>query len=304
MPLPDAYLAYPNRRHGQDIDRYAWRLSIDRPKVNWPGGAAVAAMIVIPLEFFPLTPSGKPFKHPGAMVTPYPDLRHYTTRDYGNRVGIYRLLKALKAAGLTATLAVNARVLERYPGLVADCAADGHEIAAHGYDTDTIAWGGGDAGAEQAAVERTRAVFAAHGYAPRAWLSPARQQSFATPDVIRAAGFDVCLDWESDGVPMPMRTDAGALTCVPLLNELDDRLILSDKRHAEDVWARQILEAKDFLASEQPRFGGQVLGFTLTPYLAGLPFRMQAVRTILAGLAQDTAVWSAGASAIANAAAR
>lgn len=301
MPLPDAYLAYPRRRHGQDIDRYGWRLSIDRPKIAWPGGAAVAAMIVVPLEFFPLNPTGKPFRHPGAMVTPYPDLRHYTTRDYGNRVGVYRLLKALAGAGLTATVAVNARVLERYPGLVADCAADGHEIAAHGYDTDSIAWGGGDPNAERVLVDRTRAVFAAHGYAPRTWLSPARQESFATPDLIRAAGFDVCLDWESDGVPLPLQTEAGALAAVPLLNELDDRLILSDKRHDETVWARQILEAKDLLASEHDRFGGQVLGFTLTPYLAGLPFRMQAVRAILDGLKADGRVWSAGASAIADA---
>ncbi len=65
----------------------------------------------MPLEFFPLNPSGVPFKHPGAMATPYPDLRHYTVRDYGNRVGVYRILESL--GDIQAGFAVNAAVAER-----------------------------------------------------------------------------------------------------------------------------------------------------------------------------------------------
>ena len=100
MPLPDEHLIYPHRSYGMDQDRYAWRPVTQRAPIALPSGAAVAAMIVVPIEHHPLNPPGKPFKHPGAMVTPYPDLRHYTTRDYGNRVGVYRILEVLKAAGM------------------------------------------------------------------------------------------------------------------------------------------------------------------------------------------------------------
>ncbi len=302
MTLPSDYLTYPKRGYGQDTERYTWRQAVQRTPLHWPGGKTVAALIVIPLEFFMLNPSGKPFRHPGAMVTPYPDLRHYTSRDYGNRVGVFRLLKALKAAGLKATFAVNAGLLDKKKPLIEAVLADGHEIAAHGWDTDSIHWGGIDPDVEASYVARTREAFAAAGLNPRTWLSPARQQSEQTPDLIKAAGFDICLDWESDSVPWPMATASGPLTCVPLANELDDRKLLIDQRQSEAEWRNQILAARDLLVEEGPRYGGQVLSFTLTPYVTGLPFRLWAVREIFAALASDGQVWSATAQEIADAA--
>jgi hypothetical protein len=302
MTLPAEHLTYPHRRYGMDQDRYAWRQSIDRPKLAWPNGKALAVMIVVPLEFHMLNPSGKPFKHPGAMQTPYPDLRHYTTRDYGNRVGAFRVLKALKSAGVMATFAINGRLIDRIKPLIGAILGDGHEIAAYGWDTDAIHWGGIDPDVEKRYVIDTRAAFDAAGLRPRAWLSPARSQSFATPDLIRAAGFDVCLDWEMDHVPVAIRTDHGAISCAPLLNELDDRKLLIDQRQTESEWRDQILAAAALLKEEHARFGGQVLSFTLTPYVIGQPFRIWALRETLNALGADAAVWSAGASAIADAA--
>jgi allantoinase len=301
MSMPDAYLTYPKRAYGMDQDRYDWRLAADRRALVWPAQAAVAAMIVVPIEHHTLAPVGKPFKAPGAMVTPYPDLRHYTTRDYGNRVGVYRLLDALKALDLTATFPINANQLGRLRPLVEAILEDGHEIAAHGLSMDHIHWGGLDIAEETEWVEQVRHAFDAMGLKPRAWLSPARQQSFNTLDLIAAAGFDLCLDWEPDGVPLALRTRAGPMTALPLSNELDDRSLLIDRRQTEDDWGRQILEAAAYLTAEAPRHGGQVLGFTLTPYVSGQPFRQHAVRGVLVGLkAQE--VWVATASQIADAA--
>lgn len=300
MTLPDTYLSYPHRAVGMDQDRYAWRPVTDRNPTSLPGGKTVAAMIVVPLEFFPLNPSGKPFKHPGAMVTPYPDLRHYTTRDYGNRVGVYRLLDMLERHGLTATFAINAMLLSRIAPLVREIASAGHEIAAHGLSTDAIAWGGIDPALEKAAILETRHLFDASGLIPRTWLSPARSQSFATPDLIREAGFDVCLDWEHDTVPVAMRTRHGALSCVPLMNELDDRKLLLEQRQSEAEWATQLADARTLMVDEAATRGAQVLSFTLTPYVTGLPFRIATVDRLLSGLANDPAVFVAGAAALAD----
>ena len=302
MPLPDDYLVYPHRSYGMDQDLYPWRTAMERKPLALPDGAAVAAMIVVPLEFHMLNPGGKPFKHPGAMVTPYPDLRHYTTRDYGLRVGAFRILRELKAAGLKAVFPINAVLLDRVRPLVEAIVADGHEIAAYGVDTDHIHWGGLERETEAAWIAQVRATFDRAGIKPRTWMSPARQQSFATLELIAAAGFDVCLDWEQDEVPVAMTTPAGQVSAVPLSNELDDRLLMIDRRQTEDEWVTQVLAARDWLKGDADRFGGRVLGFSLTPYVAGQPFRIGALRRMLQGLAQDGAVWSATAGEIGDSA--
>lgn len=301
MSLDDQYLQYPHRRHGMDHDRYAWRLSINRPRRILAQGRKLACMIVVPLEFHSLDPQGKPFRHPGAMQTPYPDLRHYTTRDYGLRVGVFRILKELKAAGLKAVFPMNASLLDRVKPLVAAIRDDGHEIAAYGLDADAIHWGGIDAADEERRVTAVRAAFDAAGIPARTWMSPARSQGFRTPDAIRAQGFDICLDWEIDNVPVAFRTDHGPLSCVPLFGELDDRKLLIDQRQGEDEWRTQILEAADMLLAEHERFGAQVLAFTLTPYVTGQPFRIHAVRGVMQSLASNPDIWSATATQITEA---
>jgi len=301
MPLPDDYLVYPYRRYGMDQDRYGWRPVDRRGPAAWPDGASVAAMIIVPIEHHSLTPPGKPFKHPGAMVTPYPDLRHYTTRDYGERVGVFRILDELQRAGLKATFAINALQLERLHVLVDAIGEAGHEIAAYGLSPEHIHWSGLEPGVEATWVAEVRDRFKAAGLNPRAWLSPARQQSFSTLDLIAGAGFDVCLDWEQDDVPVAMTTTAGSVKAVPLSNELDDRTLLIDRRQTEADWAAQILEARDYLKTDAAQFGGRVLGFTLTPYVSGQPFRIFALRQVLADLAADPSVWSARATEIADA---
>ncbi len=303
MPLPEDYLSYPKRRYGNDQDRYAWRVAGTEP-IRWPWGGPLAVAIVVPIEHHPLNPSGKPFRSPGAMVTPYPDLRHYTTRDYGNRVGVYRLLDALKAAGLKATFPVNALQLGQLTPLVRAIVDEGHEVAAYGLSTDHIHWGELERATEAAWVAEVRARFDAAGLKPRGWMSPARQQSFATLDLIAAQGFDICLDWEMDEAPLRMRTEGGPVTALPLSNELDDRSLLIDRRQSEDDWAAQLMEAVDYLKADEAGFGGRALGFTLTPYVSGQPFRMAAVERVLGALGRDAEVRVLTASAMAEAASR
>ncbi|MFN3313705.1 MAG: polysaccharide deacetylase family protein [Hyphomonas sp.] len=282
MPLPDDYLNYPHRSYGMDQDRYDWQPADRRNPAKLDSGVKAMAFIVVPLEFFPLDPPARPFKHPGAMVTPYPDLRHYTARDYGNRVGVFRLLRELEAVGLTATFAVNAAVAPRYGPLIERIRAGGHEIAAHGVSTAHIHHAGLTEAEERGFVSETRAAF------PDAvtWMSPARNQSFRTPDLIREAGFTTCLDWESDQRPLDMRTSHGTVTCLPNHFELSDFLMLAVRSQREDEWADQILEAAAQTVAEHDTRGAHCFGFTLTPYISGLPFRITALARLLRGLAE------------------
>ena len=170
MALDPAYLEYPDRREGYDHDIYPWSSIFDRPPVTWPGGKSVALWICVSLEWFPLKPSDTPFRAPGHMVTPYPDYRHYTAREYGTRIGFYRLLDAFQNADIKVSVAVNSAIAERYPQIIADIVADGHEIIAHSTDMNgTIATGMAESD-ERALIARSLdSLESVSGRRPRGW---------------------------------------------------------------------------------------------------------------------------------------
>ena len=228
------------------------------------------------------------------MKTPYPDLRHFTTRDYGNRIGVFRILKVLAKHDIKVTFAVNAEIAQRYAPLMQAIADARHEIAAHGVSTAHIHHDGLSEADETALIDQCKAAF------PEAttWMSPARNESYRTPDLLAKAGYKVLLDWEADQRPLPFRTPSGDLTCLPLMHELSDFKLMVDNRQQADEWADQILEAAAFHVSDHDRAGAQCFGFTLTPYVVGQPFRIHALRRVIDGLARMTGLEVAVAGAI------
>ena len=276
--MDKSYLAYPKRTYGQDHKFYDWQQAKDRKKLSWDNEAKVAISFIIPLEFFPLNPSGTPFKHPGAMVTPYPDLRHFTVREYGNRVGVFRILEALEQANVKATFAVNGEIAKRYPPLLDMIKSHGHEIAVHGLSTDHIHHEGLSVRKEDTLINDALSCF---GDAPKGWMSPARNQSSRTLDLLVKIGCQYCLDWEMDQVPVQAKTSDGDITLVPNNYELSDFTLLHARRQTEEAWLKQIENSMDLLLEEHARFGAQMLGLTLTPYVIGQPFRIRALRTLL-----------------------
>jgi allantoinase len=291
MTLDPAYLSYPHRRRGYDHDLYPWSALHERAPIAWPDGKAVALWLCVSLEWFPITPSDTPFRAPGHMQTAYPDYRHYTARDYGNRVGVYRLLDAFAKAGLRASFATNSAIAARYPALLADIVAGGHEIIAHSTDMNgTIASG--------LAIEDERALIAASldaleqatGTRPQGWLSIARSQSWNTPDLLREAGVTYCCDWVND--ELPYRFTNGLIN-LPLNHELSDRQIITVQQQSADSYAQQMRDAFDWLAGEAVHHGGRMLPLHLTPYIMALPYRIGALEALLTDLASRRECWNA-----------
>ena len=276
--MDKSYLEYPKREYGPDHAFYEWRMAKDRKKLSWANNAKVAVSFIIPLEFFPLNPSGAPFKHPGAMVTPYPDLRHFTVRDYGNRVGVFRILEALVQTNVKATFALNGEIAKRYPPLLDMIKSQGHEIVVHGLSTDDIHHEGLSDKEENKLIVDSLSCF---DDAPKGWISPARNQSSKTLERLAKAGIEYCLDWEMDQVPVKAMTPNGDITLIPNNYELSDFTLLHTRRQTEDSWLKQIENSIDLLFEEHARFGGQMLGLTLTPYIIGQPFRIWALRALL-----------------------
>lgn len=290
MSLDPAYLVYPRRRHGYDHDLYAWSALHQRPPVHWPRGS-VAVWICVSLEWFPILPGGA-FVAPGHMQTAYPDFRHYTARDYGNRVGAWRLLDALARTGARASFATNAAVAERYPDLVEAVLADGHELIAHSTDMNGTIDSSLNEEAERALIfEAMQRIETASGLRPTGWLSIARSQSFNTLDLLREAGLTYCCDWVND--EMPYRFTNGLID-LPLNHELSDRTIIAVQQQSADTWAQSLEDAFDWLVAEAAASGSaRMLPIHVTPYIMGLPYRIAAFERLLERLGQRGECWFA-----------
>ncbi|MBN8814301.1 MAG: polysaccharide deacetylase family protein [Sphingomonas sp.] len=303
MTLDPAYLEYSQRREGMDHGLYAPSPMPARKPIAWPGGKAVAVTLLVNLEWFPILPNDKPFRAPGHMVTPYPDYRHYTAREYGTRVGFYRLLDAFANAGVKATVAVNSAIADRYPSIVADIVSGGHEIIAHATDMNATIDGSLPEDEERSIITEARdKLTKAIGTVPRGWQSIARSQSFNTPRLLVEAGFDYMCDWVNDDLPYIATTEAGTIVSVPFNHELSDRQMIAVQQQSMDSVAQQVGDALDWLKVESARYGaGRVLPFTLTPYITGLPYRMDAFEGLLARLAGDDATWFATAGELIDA---
>jgi peptidoglycan/xylan/chitin deacetylase (PgdA/CDA1 family) len=293
MSLDREHLEYPLRRYGMDHDRYDWSLLADRKAVSWPGGARLALWVNVSLQFFPLNQQGKPFPPPGGMTMPYPDLRHYTLRDYGNRVGIYRLLDALAARGVKASFAVNGQLAERVPRLVRTVAAAG-EIIGHGWNMDTPHYGGLDREQEAEQIDSTLdALRQVSGQPVSGWLSPGRNESENTPELVAERGVRYLCDWVNDDMPYRFRTGAGDLVALPLSTEIEDRFVLQNNLHPEQSWVEQVCDAGDLLLQEAEQQGGRLLALSLHPWLLGQPHRIGKLEALLDYLLAQDGVWSA-----------
>jgi len=299
VSLEKEYLQYPLRRYGMDHDRYEWSQLGERPKVQWPNNKKLALWVNVSLQFFPLNQKGIPFKVPGGMTMPYPDLRHFSLRDYGNRVGIYRFLKAFDRFGIQPTFAMNTVLAKRNPYLLNTICERGSEILCHGWDMDSLHYGGQDEAVEADLVKKSLDdLRELSGQEIAGWISPARNESENTPDLLAANGVKYFCDWVNDDMPYPFHTAHGDLTAMPLSNELEDRFILMNNLHSEDSYVEQIQDACDFLLAEAEHSGGRILALNIHPWLLGQPHRIAKLEAVLDYLSSQDGVWSAGASEI------
>lgn len=288
MSLDPAYLDYPKRRHGYDHDLYPWSALHERPPIVWPGNRTVAVWVCVSLEWFPINPADTPFRAPGHMQTAYPDYRHYTARDYGTRIGFYRLIDAFAKVGIRASIAMNSAIAERHPRIVEDVMAAGHEIIAHSTDMNGTIASGLAIDAERALIGTALDTLErATGTRPAGWLSIARSQSWNTPDLLHEAGIRYCCDWVND--ELPWRFNNGLIN-LPLNHELSDRQIIATQQQSAEIYAQSIDDAFDWLAAER---AGRLLPLHITPYIIGLPYRMSALEALLARLTARPEAWFA-----------
>jgi peptidoglycan/xylan/chitin deacetylase (PgdA/CDA1 family) len=277
---------------------------VARKPVVWPGGAKLAFGIVVSIEQYEMAQvpgAFIPATLPGGMGRgPYPDFRSYSLREYGNRIGVFRVMDVLDRHGLRATAAIDASVATKKPVILRECIARGWEIAAHGNAvTQLITEKLNEAGERAQISSALDALEQAGGTRPLGWHGPEYGESARTPGVLAELGVKYVLDWPNDELPYAMNTSAGTLVSVPMLVDFDDVFAHWYRKMSMARWQQSVADALDTLIADgetRPR----MLILNLHPWLIGQPWRISYLDAVLADLRKRAGVWCATAGEIAN----
>lgn len=296
------YLTYPYRRPGMDHDRYDWSILDERPRVEWPGGAHLALWVLVSLEHFRFDADAKPFRAFGAPTKEYPDYREWTQKDYGNRVGVFRVTDVLERYGIRATAPVNAEICERYPFLLEEAGRLGWEVIGHGVNASDVIHPAMEEEAERRLIGESLGILrAASGQPVRGWLSPSMSESRRTPDLLAEHGVEYLCDWVNDDLPYPFRAAGSTIHALPCSYELNDVTAIWNLHHPAPDFGRQIVDAFELLYAESRERGGRVMSISLHPWLIGQPHRIVHLDRALARIADREGVWKATGSEILDA---
>jgi len=276
--------------------RYGYLPITRRTHYAWPRGRGLAVYIALNLEHFAFGEGLGAELAPGG---PQPDVLNYAWRDYGNRVGAWRLLELFRELALPCSALVNSALYDYCPELVTAFRQRGDEIVAHGHSNAVRQSALDEVGERKLIRETTDAIMRHEGKAPAGWLGPWIAESRATPDLLKEAGYAYLLDWCHDDQPTWLRTRSGLLLSVPYPQELNDIPAIVVRRQSASTFADMIVGNFDEMrvqAREQPL----VMGIALHPYIVGQPFRLRELRRALRHIAAagDT-IWRARAGEIA-----
>jgi peptidoglycan/xylan/chitin deacetylase (PgdA/CDA1 family) len=259
-----------------------------RPPLELPDGARVAVWIAVNVEHFAID-------GPGVSIVPLtadltPDPMNYGWRDYGARVGIWRLMEMFDELGLPITAPLHSDVCEAFPEIIEAGNERGWAWVAHGRTT-AILQANMERDEERSYLEDTiGTIERLGGRRPRGWLGPALTETFNTPELLAELGLRYVCDWCNDDQPYPLRTTAGRVVSVPYSIEANDIPLLLAKGYTGEQYRQVLVDQFDALYAAGATTG-QVMAIPLHPFLVGVPFRLRYLRDALEHILRQDDVW-------------
>ena len=271
---------------------------IHRPPLKWPNGAHVALWIIPNIEFFALDEKVPPGS--GGTGVPVPDVPTWSSRDYGNRVGVFRLMEVLDRYGIRATVALNSELCAEHPAIIEEGNRRHWEWMGH-CQSNTRRLNAAPPGDEPRIIKDSLATIArAVGTRPRGWLGSGLQETWDTLDLLAAEGCDYVCDWTNDDQPYIMTLDGGkTLVSVPYSHEINDKPAFERFNRTADEFRQMICRQFDVLYREGAQ-SGRVMAIAIHPYLTGVPHRIDAFAQALSYISQHERVWKATGMEIAT----
>jgi len=261
------------KKHG----RYDYSPINERADYDWPDGKRLAVYFALNIEHFSFGEGlGHTPTHPGVQ----PDVRNYAWRDYGLRVGIWRIFDLLDELGLPACHLMNTEIYDYAPQIPARIRQRGDEFVGHGV-TNTEQQGDYDEDEERDLIGRATEAFREHeGAGPGGWMGPWISETPHTPDLLKEEGYRFFMDWPCDDQPVWMRTRAGRLLMIPYPIEINDSPAQLSRRHTAADFTEMVtghFDEQMRLSAKQPL----VFALALHSFVVGQPYRLAGLRDIL-----------------------
>jgi allantoinase len=245
-----------------------------RQHYSWPGGKRLAFYIALNIEHFAFQAGlGADPHHRGGQQTS----RNFAWRDYGNRVGNWRLFEILDELKLPASILLNSAVCYEYPDIVDKIKARGDDVLGHGRTNAELLRGMWEDDERRAIQECVEVLTKYVGVRPTGWMGAGAAETSVTPDLLKECGFTFLLDWPVDDQPIWMKTRAGPLLSVPYPMELNDAGSIGIRDHTGRDFADMIVDQFEELleASEKQPL---VFALSLHGFIVGQPFRLRPLR--------------------------
>lgn len=258
----------------------------ERPPIHWPGGARVAFYVGLNVEHYQVDrPSTSIFAGTAGLT---PDPLNYGWRDYGPRVGIWRLIESLDRHRVRASVMLNSDAGTRYPQIVRAGRDRDWAWIAHGRNNSIFQ---ADMTRDEERAYLTEVVDTIErdtGRRPRGWLGPALTETFRTPELLAELGLHYVLDWSNDD--QPYRLDVPGMLSVPYSIEVNDISLFVGKSLSGPDFVRLVEDQLEQLY-EDSADSGRVMSLVLHPFVIGRPFRHKYLDQALEYIANHPGVW-------------
>jgi peptidoglycan/xylan/chitin deacetylase (PgdA/CDA1 family) len=276
-------------------ERIAYSALPERAPLRWPGGARVAVWVAPNIEHYEYLPELIRVRNPWPRV-PHPDILGYGLRDYGNRVGVWRLMALFDRLRLPVTVSLSMAVLDLYPEIAQAMLERQWEFMSHGLYNTRYHWGLSE-DEERAAIEQCQQIHLRHtGRRLPGWFSPAASNTLQTPDLVAESGIAYLCDLYHDEQPTEVRVRSGELISLPYSMEINDSIAWRRGIEAQ-AFAQKIRDEFDVLYAEGA-VHGRVMNIAVHPFIMGQPHRIEALEQALSYIAQHEGVWWATGSQI------
>ncbi|MDA1095998.1 MAG: polysaccharide deacetylase family protein [Chloroflexi bacterium] len=268
--------------------RYDYSAITQRPGFRWPNGERLAVWVCVNVEHFRVdVPSTS---QSGGLAHLKPDVINYAWRDYGLRVGIWRIFEIMERVGLKGSATLNAEVCLHEAPVVHEMVRLGWSILGHGMTNSQLLTDLSETEERQVINETLDTIQRTTGTRPIGWLGPALAESFKTPELLVEAGVKYVCDWTSDDQPFPIKVDNGKLASVPYTQHLNDIGMILEAKRSDQEFFQQICDQFDVLYREGVAIP-RTMAIALHPFLVGIPHRSKYLEQALAYIASHKDVW-------------
>ena len=278
---------------------YKYSALPDRAPLSWPNDARIAVIFTINIEHWDMThesdvplyaggPSAVPYELPGTV----PDYANFSWREYGQRVGIWRLIEVFDKAGVPTTCTINGRTALDRARIVDAVNERGWEILAHNFvQTQMLNELSGDPDGERDVIKRTLDAYAdVIGRPAKGWLSSSMRSTHETPHILKELGLDFIACYLNDDQPYPLETRHGPLLAIPYSNDLNDYRMFSRCGMSTEGALGMMREGFDQMYLEGAE-SGRILNVRMHPHVMGQAWAIRAIREFVDHFKNTENVW-------------